>query len=510
VDVTYGRGALVRLSPRWRLGLGVGLIGAVAYVCMDTWPLYSENQNTKFLYGLAKADVGRLKDDWLIAQGSELPIFDAFVYLCKATLGDWFFYVCHFGIVTTLAASLYGIARVVGLTNPDRFGPEARWFLPVFGIWFILFSTSHATLKFFMGVANQSIDAHVFQPQSFGVLSLLGLLLFRLGETGWAVVLIVAAAWIHPAYAIPGLMILLGMTVARMRFGTLVHAPWAVIGGGVVGCLSAAGFAYSLLQPSNPDAHREALRIITEMRIPEHSWPEIWFGEDAIYRIAGLCLVLWLARRDPLGWVLGTMAAAIAALTLWVYVTHDTALALAAPWRASAIAIPAGVAILFGRMSQWAADWAYDHTWRRQAFFALGAVALAVGVVAGVQNRIEFFRRLQEEPAYYGWVRENARDGDLFLTSTGDEDFRLATGQPQYVNWKSHPHRGEAVLEWYERTKKARAAIEPAQPSCELLTSLAGDGVTHLVRQTAQPPLTCEGWRRAYGDDTVTVFSTRF
>jgi hypothetical protein len=492
-------------SHHWRLFLGIGLIGCAAYACLDTQPLYAENQNTKFLYGLAKAGVGRLKDDWLIGQGSQLPIFDAFVYLTQAFAGGWFFYVWHLAMLIAYAAALYGFARVVGLTDPERLGPNGRWFLPIFGAWFIFMNTRHITLKALFGVANQHINSHTFEPQSFGVLALLGLLLFRLGETGWAVVLVVAAAWIHPPYSIAGLMILSGFLVARWRFGSSVDAPLPVIAGGVIGCLGAAAFTYSLMQPSDPAVQAEALRIITEVRIPGHSWPAIWFEDDAIIKSAVLLLVLWLIRRDPLGWVLATMAATIVALTLWVHFAHDAALALAAPWRASTIVVPAAGAVLFGRIVQWIANWTSGHPRLRYIGIGAACLLLLLGVERGIRNRIEFFQEIRAEPRYYAWVRENAREGDVFLTSLDDETFRLGTGQPQYVSWKTHPHRPESVLAWYKRAEEASAVADAERPACNALDSLAAEGVTYFIRQSSLSALTCPGWNVAYQDASVVI-----
>jgi hypothetical protein len=370
-------------------------------------------------------------------------------------------------------------------------------------------NTGHKPLKALFGVANQHINGHYFEPQSLGVLALLGLLFFRVRQTGWAVVFITAAAWIHPPYAIAGLMILAGFAAARIRFGDSVDAPPLALAAGAIGCLAAAAFTYSLLLPSDPAVKVEALRIITEIRIPGHSWPSVWFEDDAIIKGTVLCLVLWLTRRDPVGWVLATMTAAVVVLTFWVHVTHNAELALAAPWRASTIIVPAGAAILFGRVVQWIAGWTNQVAWRRYVATGAAAAFLLLALVRGAQNRLEFFEMLSVEPTYYGWVRDNARDGDLFLTSIEDEKFRLATGQPQYATWKTHPHRFHAVLEWYERTQKATAAGTQPNPNCDLLASLGKEGVTHLVRLAGLDDPQCSGWRRMYEDDSVKIFSRR-
>jgi hypothetical protein len=498
--------ASARLTPLWRDALLLALIGVATFAAFPTKPLYSENQNTKFLYGLAKAGYGRLRDDWLAQQPSELPIFDALVFLTANFAGPWAFFVWHALLVVVYAVAMYGIARLVGLTEPERFGPGGRWFLTIFGIWFVGLHSNNATGRMFEGVGHQYIHGPVFEPAMFGVLALLGLLLFRLGQAGWAAVLIVAAAWIHPAYAIPGLMLFAGMVVARWRFGpAMVQLPPLVMAGGVLGCLGAAGFAWSLLQPVDPAVHAEAVRIITEIRIPQHSLPEQWFDGNGQAKLLLVITAIVLARRDPVGWVLLTMTLGIAALSIWVYVAHDMQLALAAPWRASAIVMPAANAILLGRAMQEFAIMSENRSWLARTCLILTAFVLVAAIGLGIRGKIRQFVLLAKDPAYFAWVRDNAKPGDVFLTPVHEMDFRLATGQPQYVSWKSHPYAGPAVLEWYRRVEQARAVTKTPDPPCETLAALAGEGVTHVVRKVVDGAPDCPGWDVVYADGTDVI-----
>jgi hypothetical protein len=500
-DATYAAASVASARRQaWRTAIGIVLIGVAVYCVMPTLPLYSENQNTKFFYGLAKAGVGRLASDWLFQQGSALPIFDALVFVTRAFIGEWGFYVWQIAAVIAYTAGVYGIARTVGLSGTAGLGPDRSWFLPVFGLWFVGLNTTHATMKAFDGVAHQYLNGPVFEPQSFGILALIALLLFRLRQTGWAVVLVVAAAWVHPVYSISGVMILSGMAAARWRFGgDVVRLPAAVLAGGLLGCLAAAAFAYSLLQPSDPVVQAQAIDIITQTRIPDHSLPEVWFDADCMIKLAVMAFVIWLAWRDPLGWVLLVVTVSVVASTLWVWLGRDMALALAAPWRASAIIMPAANAILLGRLIQSVAAWSGKSALRRKLALAANAVPLAVAIGFGIQNKAEFAEAAQR-PAYFDWVRETARDGDQFVTPVDEMAFRLSTGQPQYASWKTHPHRGPAVLEWYERVHRAHAVTRADQPSCAALEALAMDGVTHLVRKRPTGDPHCAGWRVVYED----------
>jgi len=55
-------------------------------------PIYQSNQHTKFLHGLAKADYGYLKNDWLSRTVDPLPEFSFLVFLTAKFLNEYFFY----------------------------------------------------------------------------------------------------------------------------------------------------------------------------------------------------------------------------------------------------------------------------------------------------------------------------------------------------------------------------------------------------------------------------------
>jgi hypothetical protein len=469
-----------------------------------TQPLFTENQNTKFLYGLAKAGVGRLSEDWLVSETSTLPIFDALVFLTQKFFGAWMFYGWQLAAMGVYAAALCGLGKVVGLTRGGRH-VLGRAFLPLFGIWLVALHTQNATGKLFEGVALQYVNGTVFEPASFGVFQLLGLLLFRLRQPGWATVFVVAACWLHPAYAISGVIMLTGFAVANLRFSSAVSPlPVLVCLAGLVGCLGAAGFTYSILQPSDPALQAQSVRIITELRIPYHSLPETWFDVDSLGKLALVTAAIWVARRDPIGWVLLTVAAAIVALSLYVWISRDLAMALAAPWRASAVIVPAAGAILLARGIDAAASWSVGRPAVRKAGLILTGAALLLTCGFAVRNKVREFVRPQE-PAYFAWVRQTARPGDLYLTPVGAQDFRLATGQPQYATWKTHPYRDRRVLEWYDRVQKARAATSGERLDCSVLDGLASQGVTHIVREEPDGATGCPGWNEVFKDSRYVV-----
>jgi hypothetical protein len=496
-------------STRTKVAIGLLVVGGLTYLVLPRMALYFDNQNTKFLFGMAKAGVGQLAKDWLIGQGSQLPIFDALVFWTYATVGKTGFHLWHLGFVVAYTVAIYGIARIVGANAARNPAENGVWFLAVFGLCWFGLNSNYATLKAFEGVAGQYINGIAFEPQYFGVLCLLALLLFRINQAGWAVALIVAAAWMHSAFSISGLILLFGMAVAKWRFGDTVSLPFLTLAAGIFGCLAAAGFAYSLLQPADPAIQHEAARILTEVRIPWHSLPERWVDDsDTVIKFIAVLAALWIARRDPLSIVLGVAVVCVCVLALWVHLTNDAELALAAPWRVSSILVPAANAILLGWLIKSIANWCGDLFWRRGAAIGPTAALVAVSIGLGQQARSVSLRK-HMHPPYFAWVRENSSEGDVFLTDTRVEDFRLATGQAQYVTWKTHPYRGKRVLEWSERLEKATTLARAERVPCELLEEVSSEGVTHLVRSSTMEDPQCDGWRVVYEDDLVTISSRR-
>ncbi|HEX5959110.1 MAG TPA: DUF6798 domain-containing protein, partial [Hyphomicrobiaceae bacterium] len=378
-------------------------------------------------------------------------------------------------------------------------------FLLIFSLCFVALNSNNGTGRLLEGFAHQYVSSYVFEPASFGVLAVLALLLFRLREPGWAAVLIVCAAWVHPVYAIPGLLLLCGMGIARWRFGTdVAPLPVAIWLGGMVGCCGSAAFTYSQLFPIDPASQAEALRVITTIRIPHHALPEVWIDFDAVVKLVALAAAIAMTWRDPLGVVLLTATIGAVAFTLWVYLTRDLSLALAGPWRVSAIIVPAAIAVLMGRGLELAYAWCQGNAQRRR----LGVAAMCVGAIAsmGAASYTLVQDRLRPPPAYYAWVRTHAAPKQLYLTPVEDEKFRLLTGQPQYASWKSHPHRARAVLEWYRRVGVAQHLTIAPTVTCEDLGAVAREGVTHLVRSQTQPWPGCPGWRATYRDGRSAIW----
>ena len=72
-------------------------------------PLYSGNQNTYFLQGLAKGDLGFLSKDWLANTIDPVPVFSFLVRITFSYLQEYLFYLYSLVLLGVYICSMLGI-----------------------------------------------------------------------------------------------------------------------------------------------------------------------------------------------------------------------------------------------------------------------------------------------------------------------------------------------------------------------------------------------------------------
>jgi len=107
------------------------------------------------------------------------------------------------------------------------------------------------------------------------------------------------------------------------------------------------------------------------------------------------------------------------------------------------------------------------------------------------------------------FVDRSKHKGEIYMIPPQLQDFRLATGAPALVDFKSIPYRAKEVIEWYDRLLLARAFYreEPDEVSCRALRdSVTRYGVTHVILESAQFGASCGPWLERYRDGYFAVF----
>ncbi len=133
-------------------------------------PLYTTNQHTKFLHGLALADYGHLNEDWQANTKNGLPAFTALVYLTYKFSSHYVFFVYRVLFFILFFFLCFKIGERLFLLK-EKTKIKLGFALSICFIFSHFFSDISGWMAW-GGVAGQYIPSY-FQPSFFGVFILL-------------------------------------------------------------------------------------------------------------------------------------------------------------------------------------------------------------------------------------------------------------------------------------------------------------------------------------------------
>ena len=513
-------------AGRLLCGLAWGALFGLAYAQA---PLYTSNQNQYFLHGLAQAGRGNLGQDWLANTADPAPLFTGLVRLTAALLDERLFYLYFLLLAAVYLHSLWGIAdRLFGLRASRG---RSLLFLVTFfvlhsaGLRIALGRFAGGGWEYFFdgGVAGQRVLGTVLQPSTFGVLLLLAVDQFLRGRPYRSAAAAAASALLHPTYLLCAAILVGSMLWLLYRRERDLRLPLRAGGLALALVLPALVYNVRTFLPASPSA----LEILAQVRVPEHAVVAEWLDPAAAVKLAMILLAIYLARGSPLSEILAVGAGAALLLTLVQLLTGSHSLALLFPWRITTYLVPLASAVLAGWFARSVADrlargnrslqpaglrtgWAEPRV--PQIARAVSLAVMALSVVSGLVWSALQFAQQRADPARsaLAFVESQREPGQVYLIPPRLQDFRLVTGAPAMVDFKSIPYRGDQVLEWYDRLRLAdliyRDQVE--QVNCERLADAAREyGVTHLVLDQDLLGLNCPGLRRLYADSSYAVAS---
>lgn len=512
------------LRPRLLSAAGWSLAGIVFALAYTQAPLFTGNQNSKFLIGLARAGYGSLSRDWLANTTDPFPLFTALVRWTAAAFPPEAFYVYSVIFIGAYAYALVGIGAALSRIGRSR----AALF-----VYFVLLAFIHSRLLgrlsmeavgwnaprlLHYGVADQYILGRVFQPSVFGVLLPLSVLLFLRGRPRVAALLLGAAAAVHPAYVFGAACLILAYAVVMRREGRRFRSIAAVA---LLALLPVAPVLlrdYAVLRPASPELWKKGMEILVRERIPHHALPGDWFGRGAALQVTLMMGAIVAVRRTRLFPLMLVPFTVGALLTIVQLVSKSNSLALLAPWRVSAFLVPMSTAVLLALP----VAACMDRIARRGArstrvTVGLAGVLLMVSVLAGMRMQIgeTLGRRSQPQASMMTFVQRTQSSGEVYLVPPEDPlfmDFRLRTGAPVLVTWKSHPPRmDDEFLEWYARILAGRAVYAaPSDSVCARVDRAAAKyGITHVVTRNRPADPVCSRWSEVYRDSAFAVYRIR-
>jgi len=500
-----------------KYGAGFFLLTILFAIAYTQSPLFTSNQNQYFLHGMADSGAGYLADDWLAKTTDPTPVFSSLVYLTEKNLSSiWLSYVYYAFLMGVYIFSLIGIGSKVFPLGRDRMT------MIVFIVLLILVNSAAIRFTFSRilgenwayiledGVADQRLLGPVFQPSTFGVLLLLSIYLFLSSRPYLAVLSATIAASIHPTY-------LLSAAVLTLAYMILTYREEKNISKSIlIGCLAALTvtpiliYVYSNFANTPSETTQQAQDILVNFRIPHHARLDWWFDWTAIFKIILVVVSLILIRHVKRLFFIALLLTLVAtSLTILQFILHSNQLALIFPWRISTILVPMSTALILGFLVTKGAEKFADQWQRYYKFLLAGSIivlvlTLLVGIIRIV---IEFDRKSKSiDRPMMAYVASKGEAGQTYLIPPKMQDFRLETGLPILVDFKSIPYRDTDVLNWYRRIELANRFYK--EKDCSSLDQASQVyNITHLVQAQADPQITCPQLEAVYQDNDFGVFT---
>lgn len=486
---------------------------AVAYTQA---PLYTSNQNQYFLHGLARAGFGFLKFDWLARTADPTPLFS---FLVQATylLNQWegLFYI-YYAIL--MGIYLFSLIKIVGIVFPVLINPGPRFTLLTglilvhsAGIRFFFARLAGANWTYILedGVADQRLLGSVFQPSTFGVLLLLSIYLFLSRRVFWAVVSAVVAASVHPTYLLSSGILVLTYMLLLFKESRSIREPTTVGLFALILILPILAYVFLNFGSISPEITESARQVLVGFRIPHHAEISWWFDATAVVKILLVIFALWLVKKSELFLILGLPFITAVFLTGIQAFTGNPALALLFPWRVSTWLVPVSTTIILGWMIMQLFREMNEHQPRAfPVLYAINGVIIFLAVSTGMVRTYLEFTRMDNAPekAMFEWVSEHKSASDQYLVPLKMQDFRLVTGAPIYIDFKSIPYRDADVLEWYRRVGMADRFYDSRD--CDMLSELAEQRtITHVVVPSGDLVNSCPQASQVFRDSEYSIFS---
>ncbi len=514
--------AEVMSEPTTRRGEHCVLLGllivAAFVVSHNLSPLYTSNQNTKFVIGMARAHAGALSEDYLAHTTDPFPLFTEIVYFTQAHLTPAMYYLYAAVLMGLYVYGMFGIARHV----LPRFDQAARW---AFAALLILahavilrIPIRDATGRDIMGLvqdgwASQYILGPIFQPSMFGVLLLCAMRWFL--EKRWlpCVLGIAIAAAMHPSYVLISVMLTIALTVSL-----LLQRRWGVAAFVLIASLAMilplAIHLKHAFAPTTPQTYQAAQKILAEERIPHHMVIQRFFKGMAVTQVVWVLAAIVLARRSRLMLPLAIVFGLAMALTLIAGVGSgmvSTHVREIQPWRATAWAIPVSTAVVLASVAYGLSRIAAGRTWLTYA----SIVTIAICAAGGAAMQVWQFRLEKQQPDWglMEYVHATHKPGELYVVPvhandlTASMEFRLHTEAATYATFKSHPNKDIELLQWWDRYGKAQDFYDAKGPAARdaALNVLLAEHPTHIVTPTDEP-LDRPGIERVWGDANYTLY----
>jgi hypothetical protein len=266
----------------------------------------------------------------------------------------------------------------------------------------------------------------------------------------------------------------------------------------------------------------QARSVLVVFRIPHHAVVTEWLDATVVVKLIfiGLALLIlrWVNKQttktakqrltaaDKLFHIIFWPTLLAITLTLVQVLTQNVVLALLFPWRLSTWLVPLSVSLINGWLVAWSFE-RYQLARYSGWVMALSGIAVVIFSAVGIAKSAISYQQQQalSEQGVMRYVEANKQPGETYLIPLKMQDFRLETGAPVYIEFKSIPYKDVDVLEWRRRVDLARKFYERTR--CRKLIELAEtEGFTHAILPVDHETTECKQTKLLFQDEFYGVY----
>jgi hypothetical protein len=333
------------------------------------------------------------------------------------------------------------------------------------------------------GVAYQTILSSMWQPSEAGVLLVLFALLFASGYVLSSAACAALAVALHPSIAF-GAVILVASACVRLVAERQWKEVFTLTGAFTLLILPAVLSTIIQFMPTSKELAAEASHILAREKIPFHAIVTEWITKADITRVCMIIMAgsLLLNINQRLAYVMFISLIICCALTLTIAIIDDDRVSLLFPWRVSSVLAPiALVTIIYTLYTSLPLPWRRAICSYRLTKLALVTIVLSA---SGIQFTKWYYNYPAFRPSYWikatftgiveskevqdrllrleviNWATRRDSPKGVYLIPLDFEQFRIKSGRPIFVDWKTHPFKDVEVIEWKRRIDVAKRSFD--------------------------------------------------
>jgi hypothetical protein len=275
--------------------------------------------------------------------------------------------------------------------------------------------------------------------------------------------------------------------------------------------LPCLAYFYVQFSPTSPEIWSRTQDILVNFRSPHHMNADVWLNASAYGKVLLVTTALYLIRQTRLlPFMLLPFLVFLLSIVAQLLTSNNT-LAASTPWRISVFLVPLSTGIIVAHLVAYAFEKFREpisKNYKTITGLSLVAVLMLVlyGVMTQVKRHVKHYRG--DSIPMMNFVRETKSSGETYLIPVELEDFRLYTGAPTFITFKSGAFKDAEYLEWYKRVVAASEFyLAKDAEACKMLKTFEDDyKITHVVVPGNLPDGSCEYAHALYKDDYYRVY----